>query len=456
MAAETNPAVKMNLLSIDGWEKILGQQEKRGAWGAAYWNAVVLKRAAMTRAIPRLIEGAGGAEFTESDTGIMFQDGLGGMFYRSSISLDRHGAAYFVVIPNRAGGVHSVKWVDPSSIVVDFDNAKGILKGFRRVVGKETGAYFEYNEDTGMTESWDGKRLGFVWSLGLNEVGPGYRLEDMVQLPAGLLNSSDAVMKALFDRGAIAQHVVMAPAEPPDKEKERVLSKIRRALFGGTNASNSVEVLSNQLSFEKVGTDPKDLALTEVDDSNMSDVSAVGDLPRMLLDPDVGANRSLLDRVTSNFILNTIVPHCEHIVTGYNKHVMELEGYTIRLNPESMTINQEDEKLRANAFALYVSQGVPHETAAAILGIQVPEGMPLVDDSLVMPEDEPGETLESVDPSNEIDEEGEAKRAESSQFRRWYKKRLGADVGGFSAKYLTHGDKLLIADGVLRLGWSEY
>jgi hypothetical protein len=455
----------LNLQNVDGWESVFGNQTQRGAWGSAYWNAVVMKRASMTRAIPRVIDIDGRDEpVEENDIDIKFQNGIGGMMYRSSVSLDRHGAAYFVVVPTRGGKVHSVKWVDPSTIHVDFDAARGALRGFRRVMGHDIGTYFEYDEEEDIAIASSGLQLGWVWSLGLNEIGPGFVLEDMVQLPAGLLNSSDALMKALYDRGAIAQHVVFAPAEPPEQEKSRVLAKIRRALFGGLDSSNNVEVLSNQLSIEKVGTDPSALDLSSVDAGNMADVSAVGDLPRMLLDPDTGANRSLLDRVTSNFILNTIHPHAEHIADGYNHHVLTPLGMAIRLVPESMTINQEDEKLRANAFALYVSQGVPHETAAALLGIDVPEGMALVDDRLLQPA-QADPMNEEVDPELDTDEgtdedpaesEDEAKRVELGQFRRWYKKRMGTDPDQFDAKHLTRGDKLLIVDDILRTAWETY
>jgi hypothetical protein len=449
----------LNLQSVDGWESVYGTQSKKGPWASAYWNAVVLKRASMARAIPRVIDVAGRPEpVTEQDVDIKFQNGLGGMIYRSSVSLDRYGAAYFVIEPNRGGTPYRVKWVDPSSITVDFDAARGVLRGFRRNYGSQRSLYFEYEEDDEMATASDGLRLGWVWSLGLNEIGPGFSLEDMVSLPASLLNQSDAVLKALFDRGAIAQHVVFAPAEPHETEKARVLSKIRRALFGGTDGAANVEVLSNQLSIEKIGTDPQSLDLGTIDEGNMADVSAVGDTPRMLMDPDTGANRALLDRVTSNWILNTILPHAEHVVEGFNHHVFEGAGMAVRLTPQEMTINQEDERMRANAFALYVSQGVPHATAAALLGINVPEGMELYDATFAIPAPVAEQVTPTIEeePEDEIDDGEEAKTIELGQFRRWYKRRPGTDVKEFKALHITHADKLLIADEYLRNAWETY
>jgi hypothetical protein len=114
-----------------------------------------------------------------------------------------------------------------------------------------------------------------------------------------------------------------------------VLSTIRRALFGGVDSSSNVEVLSNQVSIEKVGTDPNSLDLGTIDDGNMADVSAVGDTPRMLLDPDTGANRALLDRVTANWITNAIQPHAEHIVEAFNHHVFTTVGDVVAFKSAS-------------------------------------------------------------------------------------------------------------------------
>ena len=97
----------------------------------------------------------------------------------------------------------------------------------------------------------------------------------------------------------------------------------------------------------------------------------------MLVDPDVGSNRALLDRVTSNWVEYTILPHTELIVHGLNHHVFNPNGYNLELQPQALTVNMEDETNRASAFQMYVSTGVPKETAAAVLGIHVPEGMEL-------------------------------------------------------------------------------
>lgn len=47
---------------------------------------------------------------------------------------------------------------------------------------------------------------------------------------------------------------------------------------------------------------------------------------------------------------------------------------------------------------------------------------------------------------------GEAKSAawqlDAQAFRRWYKKRDGADVGGFKSNHLSRADKLAIADEI--------
>ena len=56
----------LSLTSPDGWDYILnGDDKDRGAWGSAYFKAIVLKRAAMTRAIQRRVISKGGGEIKE-------------------------------------------------------------------------------------------------------------------------------------------------------------------------------------------------------------------------------------------------------------------------------------------------------------------------------------------------------------------------------------------------------
>ena len=45
---------------------------------------------------------------------------------------------------------------------------------------------------------------------------------------------------------------------------------------------------------------------------------------------------------------------------------------------------------------------------------------------------------------------------EAGQFRRWYKKRMGADVKQFEAHHLTTADKLSIADEIVTNVWEAY
>jgi hypothetical protein len=76
----------LNLQNVEGWESVYGGQQTRRVRGAArIWNAVVMKRASMARALPRIIDIDGREEpVDESDVDIKFQNGMGGMMYRSS------------------------------------------------------------------------------------------------------------------------------------------------------------------------------------------------------------------------------------------------------------------------------------------------------------------------------------------------------------------------------------
>jgi hypothetical protein len=67
------------------------------------------------------------------------------------------------------------------------------------------------------------------------------------------------------------------------------------------------------------------------------------------------------------------------IVDAFNHHILEPAGYELTLNPEALTINQEEERQRAMAFSLYWNCNVPTKTLVSWLGIDSEEGLELED-----------------------------------------------------------------------------
>jgi hypothetical protein len=405
--------------SVEDWEAwIAGKDVSNDPYiSSAWYYSNVRKRASMSKAVPRILTNiSGNTELEEKE--LPFLIDIADLISRSSIALDRYAAAYWGKI--RSGNtLVKVRWLDPTTIDPIYDSAGAGLMYFQRSVGGEQRQY-PYDKDTDMSPD-----LGWVWLLGMNEAGPGIAPEHVAKLPANILASGDKVIRDHYERGAISQHWITAKHNPVKAEKERLLAKIRRVLFGGVDTSHAVEIFNEAqgLTIQKIGSNPDEFYVEAIDESNKVDVGAVLETPRLIINPDSAANRSMLDRTWSSWIDYTIVPHTQMIVNALNYHILEPNGYTLKLNPHAMTISQEEERQRAQAWMLYVSQGANPKTAAAMLGLDVPEGMKLMADEPPINVQRPNITPEQEEQEEARDEsEKESDKIMAlAQLGRWVK-----------------------------------
>ena len=432
------------------------------AWGSAYYKGVVKKAASTVRIIPRRYTTLTGVEVDERD--IKSQFGLDinvdNLLYQSSIALNRFGKAYYG-LDTKGSRIVQARWFNPATITEDYFPGRGLV-GFTRQNNKESfnKIYYKYNKDTELVEMDENGGLGWVWSLGMNETGPGDTLDDDVSLPASLLQWADRMMEMLFKRGGIGQWVAFAEHNPGEDDKKRIIASLRRALGGGVENSSSFTVLSNLLRLEQIGTKPKDLGMEEVNNGNKADISAAALTPQLIIDPTTAANRSVLDRATSNWLAEFVGPHGELIADAMNHHIFSQVGLVMELQPNGMAANQEDESARMAAWATFVQNGGDPETGAMMLGMDVPEGMPLMlpkpDPQPVIIEQRQPEPMQLED--GEDEEEDDMKKAdERRQFKTWYKKRVGQDASKFNALHITDDDKAEIIGEVLQADlWEAY
>lgn len=358
----------LNLLNVNEWEKILGQY---GNKAAAYYMAALRKRATWASIIPRRVMDAAGNEVEEKD--LPFRFDMSGLMWRSMYALDVYGSAYVGLQGNLGGKLHAVHWLDPRTIQI-MERPTGGINHFLRSVAGEGAVNIGYDVVTDTAED-----MAFVFSLGMAEHGPGFTIDEYAKLPAELLQKSDLLMKGLFDRGAINHHVAFATGMPSKSIMAELRSRLNRVFFRGTDGAHGIEVLNGEkLSFERIGTDPKDLALEAVDKGNRRDISAITDTPEMIIEPGAQINRASLDRITSNYINYSIMPPAENIVREWNRQILEPQGYELVLDAQKLSVEQVEEKNRMQAWALWVSGGGDPETGAALLGFDIPEGMPIM------------------------------------------------------------------------------
>lgn len=438
---KTTKGININNLPKEAWVNLFGEMgiQSTGQDGA-YTFGIKAKRAAMVSAIPFAFHTLNGQdEIPEKDLPFKINPIYGGMASLMwQITFALHGGAAYWVTAYKGSRPSLIRWFTPGSVTPQYNKVNHRLERFVRPIND---AHWVFNEEDVRATSQKWGNLGWIWSLGIQEIGPGVSLDSVVSLPGDVLSMSNQLMRNLLQSGAVLPHFVTAEHAPPEPEKERIREKLFRTLFRGVNSPSALEVFQKGLNIEQIGTAPKELEMSAINQGNETEVSVGMDTPRPMITGEA-ANRSILDRLTQMWILYTIVPLAERIVYSINHHTLEPIGYRMSIKPEELTSLQEEEHLRAQSVATLVASGESLENAYVLLGYDLP-------DDYVAAEKAPIEAAtvpnEQTDPDAEAEEDNAAKQAEISQFRRWIKKRPYADIKSFTAHYIDDEEKALIA-----------
>ena len=322
--------------------------------------------------------------------------------------LYKDAAWLYAVIQKRAGGVMSI-----------IDEVRG-LERFERQVGP---VKYNYAYDPKNNTSPDG--LVWVWQSGMSEIGPGTPRAEVAAGPAALLRAIDMLGIQYFSRGAIGQVYFTTPT-PMQPEQKSAFKTWWDKLWGGglDTAYNTAAVFGDGFTPHKLSADPKDLEMTALDTDNRRDISAIYDTPEALVTGDAGSlSRATLDRITSNWINGTIMQQASLIVDAFNHHILEPAGYMLELNAEGMTVNQEEERQRAQAVSFYVSAGFNPEWVAHMFNLEGPEDIPMMAEKQPIPEQlrPPGLVAEDDESAMDVgeDEAVDEKAVEYAKLRRY-------------------------------------
>lgn len=377
-------------IEFDDWvEALRGKLHGARSTDSAWYNAVISKRANGAQAIPRRVMRLGATDYVDEAE----FDGQAGLpridfadiLHRASKALDNYGAFYAGIIHNRQGRPLEVRWFDPRTIKLRYDQNTGAFLGFTREAKGRVLAVYDYDETTRRAvDRTTGKPgLCWAWTSGMNEFGPGDTLADACKLPATALVMGDEVMNALFARGAI--NVMVAYREDgvqmAEAVAEQTQSALRRLFQRGAKNSSTVALLKQPLKFEKISTSPNELELGPSADRWQNDICAACDTPRILLNTADASNRATIDRITQTWLMSTIAPHAQRVLDALNFHVLYDIGYEVSLNTAGLDVDQQEEADKAAAWAIYVDRDVDALTAAEMLGLDIPDGMPFIDEA---------------------------------------------------------------------------
>lgn len=284
-------------------------------------------------------------------------------------SLTMTSQAYWFLLRNRVR-ITGVQWYSPLTMTPVWDKQLGL---------------------TGFTRSIDAKPqpvkledVVYIWyRSAMHETKPETSPLEAAQVDSQIISNLNLFISTFFERGAIKATILTLEGPAVQSEKDKLKAWWESALTGIKKAF-STEVISASVKPIVVGEGVKELSNNQLSKEKREDIVATLGVPLSKIFSNA-ANFATAQLDDKAFFQNTILPDCKIIQTIANK-ALRSTGYRIKFTPETMDIFQDDETERADSFSKYVTAGMKQSIAAAILGIELPEGIEYAD---LDPEEKP-------------------------------------------------------------------
>jgi SPP1 gp7 family putative phage head morphogenesis protein len=357
------------------------------------------------------------------------------VLHRIEASLTVSSTGYLLKERNRMR-VLGLRFLSPDTMTAVWDTRNGLTHFERSIV--DTRTRFMPDE------------IVYFWAKGVHETTPRPSPAANAANAAGVLFSMDAYTKAYFDRGAIRATLLTYDGPPPSEADRAKLKGWWQKAVGGIRNAFAAEVVNAAIKPVVIGDGVGDLGNVPLTEEKRQDVGTALGIPLSLLLANA-ANYATAQADRRNFYELTIIPEADLVARTINEQLLTPLGLSLVFRPEAMTIFQEDESARAQAFASYTGGGLKPSIAAQLLGITLPEGIEYddLDPEPVAPViEQPGTdtpTLPATVTPEEDDgaeDDADAKRAEVDRLKRWAAKRANPDVAKFVSDLLSHEEKL--------------
>ena len=360
---------------------------------------------------------------------------------RLDMALQIYGYGYWYKERTRGGGI-TIKWLDPTSVEPDLVrlDRDGRIARFWRTTRE------------GLRKTLLAEDVIYFQAPGLREIEPGTSAMYATKIAGDLLYGSDLALSSLYGNNALPIHLISVPMATSREDKQELESRWRRFLNPKRRGSvenrvvavnadaNGSGVTVTQLSFS-----PDQLGTETIETSNRLEVLAAHDVPEALIVGDA-ANMATAEYYDVRFI-NSMAARIKQIANVLD-HDADFGGQGYELVPAHQRL-----PTMQKWYITMAASALPLVQSGIMSVDEIREWMNL-DPAVNITEPQP-------EPETAVTEPDETAKSfvwddEAKQFRRWYKKRPGADVGEFNANHLTHADKVIIADELLRESIESY
>lgn len=357
---------------------------------------------------------------------------------QTDTSMQIYGVAYWHKLRNRGGGVVRVTWLDPTTIEADYNrlDESGNIAWYRR----------QTDNGVMMLPATDVVRFTAV---SLRELEPGPSAMQATHIAADLLYGADLALSSLFGNNALPIFLIKVPPGTGEVAKEELQSGWRRLLMPKRRGSVDMRstAVSADVSIEKLSLSPAELSIDAIEDRQRDEILAAHGVPAsQVMGNAANFATADIDKVT---FIGTMTSRLLSIADEL-AHDADFGGmgYELVPLPDELPVMQTRARQRLESLKLAIEAGLPLDVAIDVVGLDLPDDVRAVLsidatlDDVPMPQQEPAKSWAWDD--------------EAAQFRRWYKKRAGAEVDEFNSNHLTYADKLEIAAAVDGYSWNDY
>lgn len=437
--------VRLEDLPEEAWRIVVGQgaggDTAARLYGAVGWlYRCVDIRAGAVASMPWEIKRGETVVMTHEDGApeqMAWIDDLPGLLYRTEAAIALTGRAYWFHERNLMRTL-SVRWLLPGSVRPIIDQTDG-LTGFTRAID-------------GQEKPFEVDDVVYFWLPDpFVEIGPAEHYPGKAALAgAGVLASMDAFLAGYFDRGMIKATLLKYKDSLPNADERKRVKEWWGRVASGLKNAFATEVVRGDFETLTIGEGLHDLQNTALTAEQRESICTAMGVPQSKVTANA-ANYATKQGDDLSFIQDTIAPECRLIAAAVNRQLLSKMGLQLHFKPDELTIMQEDEMARASAAKLYHDMGFPNETIVAMLGIDVPEGMPIEKEI----EDTPPQLLPFTGqqgqpvPAGNAPDEDEEREEEGKRFLRWAKKRARPDPEQFESMVLSHADKVALLEAAL-------
>jgi hypothetical protein len=349
--------------------------------------------------------------------------------------------------------VLGLRWLDPDAVQPD-EQSREVVVG-----GERYGRYW-FTDFNGQRQPIQAEDILHFYIPGRSGIASDSTAGRATQNAAAIMAGVGDTFAAFYGNNALP--VMLIHVQPGTSEGD--IKEVRNRFWRLFNpkrrgaTENRVMAVPNTTTVTPITIDPNKLDIGTVSDWQIKAIALAHDVPYEML---MGSANYATAQDTRRGFVATIGQRIEDI-GGVLGDDPDFKRYRLEYHPhtERHYSMKRDEKDASGSVLQYVSAGMQPWAAAWLLGIDAqtfPDEIARMGIWRELSQPTPALTMPLVGAGTPVeDDEGKEFEEELKRFRRWYKKRIGADVDLFESAKLAKSAKLMVADEVLRMSWETY